>query len=156
MVPSSENSLHLYQNEKTIEERSKRHITQPHIKNKYQILKIFRSWQDSNLQSPDPKSGALSIRPHDLSGDESWPCERLATSQVHGDAELQAGLKHRSSVRQCVSTGQGRALYGPVGHNIIFSLVCSKISPRNVNVIYLVLVCIFYYLTGGGGDWAVA
>ena len=25
----------------------------------------FRSWQDSNLQSPDPKSGALSIRPHD-------------------------------------------------------------------------------------------
>ena len=21
-------------------------------------------WQDSNLQSPDPKSGALSIRPH--------------------------------------------------------------------------------------------
>ena len=68
--------------------------------------------------------------------------------------ELQAGLKHRSSVRQCVSTGQGRALYGPVGHNIIFSLVCSKISPRNVNVIYL--VCIFYYLTGGGmeGKWA--
>ena len=28
-------------------------------------VKIFRSWQDSNLQSPDPKSGALSIRPHD-------------------------------------------------------------------------------------------
>ena len=27
--------------------------------------KIIRSWQDSNLQSPDPKSGALSIRPHD-------------------------------------------------------------------------------------------
>ena len=25
-----------------------------------------RPWQDSNLQSPDPKSGALSIRPHDL------------------------------------------------------------------------------------------
>ena len=25
-----------------------------------------RSWEDSNLQSPDPKSGALSIRPHDL------------------------------------------------------------------------------------------
>ena len=25
----------------------------------------IRSWQDSNLQSPDPKSGALSIRPHD-------------------------------------------------------------------------------------------
>ena len=24
----------------------------------------FRAWQDSNLQSPDPKSGALSIRPH--------------------------------------------------------------------------------------------
>ena len=23
-----------------------------------------RAWQDSNLQSPDPKSGALSIRPH--------------------------------------------------------------------------------------------
>ena len=27
--------------------------------------KKYRSWQDSNLQSPDPKSGALSIRPHD-------------------------------------------------------------------------------------------
>ena len=27
---------------------------------------IFRAWQDSNLQSPDPKSGALSIRPHGL------------------------------------------------------------------------------------------
>ena len=26
---------------------------------------LYRSWQDSNLQSPDPKSGALSIRPHD-------------------------------------------------------------------------------------------
>ena len=26
--------------------------------------KGFRLWQDSNLQSPDPKSGALSIRPH--------------------------------------------------------------------------------------------
>ena len=26
--------------------------------------KYFRPWQDSNLQSPDPKSGALSIRPH--------------------------------------------------------------------------------------------
>ena len=23
----------------------------------------YRAWQDSNLQSPDPKSGALSIRP---------------------------------------------------------------------------------------------
>ena len=29
--------------------------------------KKIRSWQDSNLQSPDPKSGALSIRPHDHS-----------------------------------------------------------------------------------------
>ena len=28
--------------------------------------KKYRSWQDSNLQSPDPKSGALSIRPHNL------------------------------------------------------------------------------------------
>ena len=27
--------------------------------------KDFRSWQDSNLQSSDPKSDALSIRPHD-------------------------------------------------------------------------------------------
>ena len=26
--------------------------------------KSHRPWQDSNLQSPDPKSGALSIRPH--------------------------------------------------------------------------------------------
>ena len=26
----------------------------------------IRAWQDSNLQSPDPKSGALSIRPHTL------------------------------------------------------------------------------------------
>ena len=25
-----------------------------------------RPWQDSNLQSPDPKSGALSIMPHGL------------------------------------------------------------------------------------------
>ena len=25
-----------------------------------------RPWQDSNLQSPDPKSGALTIRPHGL------------------------------------------------------------------------------------------
>ena len=30
----------------------------------YQIKKNIRAWQDSNLQSPDPKSGALSIRPH--------------------------------------------------------------------------------------------
>ena len=38
---------------------------------------IFRAWQDSNLQSPDPKSGALSIRPHGL----TWyiPPIRLAT-----------------------------------------------------------------------------
>ena len=28
------------------------------------FLKNSRPWQDSNLQSPDPKSGALSIRPH--------------------------------------------------------------------------------------------
>ena len=28
------------------------------------VKKLFRPWQDSNLQSPDPKSGALSIRPH--------------------------------------------------------------------------------------------
>ena len=28
--------------------------------------KSIRPWQDSNLQSPDPKSGALSIRPHEL------------------------------------------------------------------------------------------
>ena len=40
----------------------------------YQIQKMkwpfkekrLRPWQDSNLQSPDPKSGALSIRPHGL------------------------------------------------------------------------------------------
>ena len=30
-------------------------------------VKDSRAWQDSNLQSPDPKSGALSIRPHTLS-----------------------------------------------------------------------------------------
>ena len=33
-------------------------------------IKLFekrnRPWQDSNLQSPNPKSGALSIRPHGL------------------------------------------------------------------------------------------
>ena len=28
---------------------------------------VFCTWQDSNLQSPDPKSGALSIRPQALS-----------------------------------------------------------------------------------------
>ena len=32
-----------------------------------QSIKKYRAWQDSNLQSPDPKSGALSIRPHALS-----------------------------------------------------------------------------------------
>ena len=32
------------------------------------FLKNSRPWQDSNLQSPDPKSGALSIRPHGLVG----------------------------------------------------------------------------------------
>ena len=31
---------------------------------KLDVLKIFRSWQDLNLQSPDPKSGALSTRPN--------------------------------------------------------------------------------------------
>ena len=85
-------------------------------------------------------------------------------SKVHGDTDLQAGLKHCSSVRLCVSTGQSRALYGPIAHNIIFSLVCSKISPRNVNVIYLSTVyiyclsisSIFYYLMRGGLGWAVA
>ena len=32
------------------------------------LQKFFldRAWQDSNLQSPDPKSGTLSIRPHAL------------------------------------------------------------------------------------------
>jgi hypothetical protein len=29
-------------------------------------IKKLRPWQDSNLQSPDPKSGALSIRPQGL------------------------------------------------------------------------------------------
>jgi hypothetical protein len=29
-------------------------------------MKKIRPWQDSNLQSPDPKSGALSIRPQGL------------------------------------------------------------------------------------------
>ena len=29
---------------------------------------MYRTWQDSILQSPDPKSGALSIRPQELSG----------------------------------------------------------------------------------------
>ena len=33
----------------------------------WKCKKGYRSWQDSNLQSPDPKSGALSIRPHDPS-----------------------------------------------------------------------------------------
>ena len=32
-----------------------------------QLKKENRPWQDSNLQSPDPKSGALSIRPPTLS-----------------------------------------------------------------------------------------
>ena len=31
----------------------------PHL-----LRQNVRAWQDSNLQSPDPKSGALSIRPH--------------------------------------------------------------------------------------------
>ena len=31
-----------------------------------------RPWQDWNLQSPDPKSGALSIRPHGLSVRQRW------------------------------------------------------------------------------------
>ena len=35
---------------------------------------MYRTWQDSNLQSPDPKSGALSIRPQELSGkgERTW------------------------------------------------------------------------------------
>ena len=37
------------------------------IKQTFVVLaKRNRPWQDSNLQSPDPKSGALSIRPHGL------------------------------------------------------------------------------------------
>ena len=39
-------------------------------RNQDRFLLLFekrnRPWQDSNLQSPDPKSGALSIRPHGL------------------------------------------------------------------------------------------
>ena len=45
---------------------------EPHLE-QYDFLKeksgskfLSRPWQDSNLQSPDPKSGALSIRPHGL------------------------------------------------------------------------------------------
>ena len=34
--------------------------------------KKFRAWQDSNLQSPDPKSGALSIRPHTQDEHQFW------------------------------------------------------------------------------------
>ena len=30
------------------------------------LIKKYRPRQDSNLQSPDPKSGAFSIRPHGL------------------------------------------------------------------------------------------
>ena len=44
------------------------------------ISKDFdRPWQDSNLQSPDPKSGALSIRPHGQScgSPTSPPTNRL-------------------------------------------------------------------------------
>ena len=36
------------------------------LSNRYSNKRNFRTWQDSNLQSPDPKSGALSIRPHVL------------------------------------------------------------------------------------------
>jgi hypothetical protein len=35
----------------------------------YKCERKNRPWQDSNLQSPDPKSGALSIMPHDLLSD---------------------------------------------------------------------------------------
>ena len=45
---------------------------EPHLE-QYDFIKeksgskyLNRPWQDSNLQSPDPKSGALSIRPHGL------------------------------------------------------------------------------------------
>ena len=44
-------------------------ITLPELaKKKFvgQNQNIFRPWQDSNLQSPDPKSDALSVRPHGL------------------------------------------------------------------------------------------
>ena len=39
-----------------------------HLKNRRfnKIKFIFWLWQDSNLQSSDPKSDALSIRPHNL------------------------------------------------------------------------------------------
>ena len=40
---------------------------------------LSRVWQDSNLQSPDPKSGALSIRPHTLSQYCIRRCNHLHT-----------------------------------------------------------------------------
>ncbi len=39
------------------------YIMSPTVKSCMQATNNFRPWQDSNLQSPDPKSGALSIRP---------------------------------------------------------------------------------------------
>ena len=41
-------------------------------------------WQDSNLQSPDPKSGALSIRPHGLSDLSELNGEGLTSSVAIG------------------------------------------------------------------------
>ena len=49
--------------------------------------KNCRPWQDSNLQSPDPKSGALSIRPHGRSYlnelKELVQANRVAIGQEH-------------------------------------------------------------------------
>ena len=66
--------------------------------------KKFRTWQDSNLQSPDPKSGALSIRPHILDECDSFPADTdknggISTDIACGVAIVQAH-KSRNLITQ--------------------------------------------------------
>ena len=58
------------------------------IENIYVQDKKCRSWQDSNLQSPDPKSGALSIRPHDPGHGD-----RAGSGGMEQSRGLQAGVQ---------------------------------------------------------------
>ena len=51
--------------------------------------RMYRTWQDSNLQSPDPKSGALSIRPQELS--DKW--ERISNDSIRIISTIFASLE---------------------------------------------------------------
>ena len=124
-------------------------------------------WQDSNLQSPDPKSGALSIRPHGLSylrESEEWGLTSTVTTcrariwRGHGvDLRLKLGLFHEdfkwsmtkisiwtSKGHDCASTCSLSALKSALWYHSLVSfsgvtLWCHSLSQLDICTIEMVV-----------------